>query len=80
MRDLNYQLKQLCRRNRDGSYATQQNRERQLIPMADQLHELGYRAMNARSLKPKHVEALRTPGRKAARPVRFRYATRRSVR
>ena len=58
MRDLNYQLKDLCRRNRDGSYATQQNRERQLSLMADQLHELGYRAMNARSLKPKHVEAL----------------------
>lgn len=58
MRDLNYQLKDLCRRNRDGSYATQQNRERQLSMMADQLHALGYRAMNARSLKPKHVEAL----------------------
>ena len=58
MRDLNYQLKELCRRNRDGSYATQQNRERQLSLIADQLHALGYRAMNARSLKPKHVEAL----------------------
>ncbi len=58
MRDLNYQLKELCRRNRDGGYATQQNRERQLSLVADQLHELGYRAMNARSLKPKHVEAL----------------------
>ena len=58
VRDLNYQLKELCRRNRDGSYATQQNRERQLSLMADQLYELGYRAMNARSLKPKHVEAL----------------------
>ena len=58
MRDLNYQLKQLCRRNRDGSYATQQNRERLLSLMADQLHALGYRAMNAQSLKPKHVEAL----------------------
>jgi site-specific recombinase XerC len=58
VRDLNYQLKQLCRRNRDGSYATQQNRERQLSLMADQLHALGYRAMNVRSLKPKHVEAL----------------------
>jgi site-specific recombinase XerC len=58
VRDLNYQLKELCRRNRDGSYATQQNRERQLGLIADQLHELGYRAMRARSLKPKHVEAL----------------------
>lgn len=58
MRDLNYQLKELCRRNRDGSYATQQNRVRQLSLMADQLHALSYRAMNAQSLKPKHVEAL----------------------
>ena len=27
MRDLNYQLKQLCRRNRDGGYLTRYNRE-----------------------------------------------------
>ena len=27
MRDLNYDLKQLCRHNRDGSYATQADRE-----------------------------------------------------
>lgn len=58
MRDLNYQLKQLCRRNRDGSYATQRNRERLLSLIADQLHALGYRGMGAHSLKPKHVEAL----------------------
>lgn len=58
MRELNYQLKQLCRRNRDGSYRTQADRERQLTLIANQLHALGYRRMNARSLKPKHVEAL----------------------
>mgnify|MGYP000181583951 CR=1 FL=1 len=58
MRDLNYQLKQLCRRNRDGSYATQTNRERLLTRIAEQLHTLGYREMRAHSLKPKHVEAL----------------------
>jgi FKBP-type peptidyl-prolyl cis-trans isomerase 2 len=58
LRDLNYQLKQLCRRNRDGSYATQHNRERLLSLIADQLHVLGYRGMGAHSLKPKHVEAL----------------------
>ena len=34
MRDLNYQLKQLCRRNRDGSYSTQTNRARTLGQMA----------------------------------------------
>ena len=49
VRGLNYQLKKLCRRNRDGSHATQQNRERQLSLMADQLHALGYRAMNTQS-------------------------------
>jgi site-specific recombinase XerD len=58
VRDLNYQLKQLCRRNRDGSHATQRDRERILSLIADQLHTLGFRAMSARSLKPKHVEAL----------------------
>ena len=58
MRDLNYQLKQLCRRNRDGSYATQRNRERMLSLLADQLHGLGYRGMRAQSLRPKHVEGL----------------------
>ena len=58
MRDLNYQLKQLCRRNRDGSFATQHLRERTLTLIANQLHGLGYRHMNSHSLKPKHVEAL----------------------
>ena len=58
MRDLNHQLKQLCRRNRDGSYATQRDRERILSLIADQLHALGFRGMSARSLKPKHIEAL----------------------
>jgi len=45
LRDLNYQLKQLCRRNRDASYATRANRERLLTQIADQLHALGYRGM-----------------------------------
>jgi len=58
VRDLNYQLKQLCRRNRDGGYATQCNRERLLSLIADQLHALGFRNMSAQSLKPKHVEGL----------------------
>ena len=58
MRRLSHQLKQLCKRNRDGSYGTQAERERQLTLMANQLRELGYRDMEAKSLKPKHVEAL----------------------
>ena len=58
MRDLNYQLKDLCRNNRDGSYATQAQRLWMLTLIANQLHELGFRQMNAQSLKPKHIEAL----------------------
>ena len=58
MRDLNYQLKQLCRQCREGSYGTQSKREWMLSQMANQLHELGYRKMTPRSLKPKHIEAL----------------------
>ena len=58
MRDLNYQLKKLCRHCREGAYGTQNKRERMLTLMANQLHALGYRGMAARSLKPKHVESL----------------------
>lgn len=58
MRNLNYQLKALCRQCRVGSYATQVKREYILSLIANQLHELGYRGMTDRSLKPKHVEAL----------------------
>jgi len=58
VRDLNYQLKQLCRRNRDGSYATQAKRMHHLMLIANQLYASGFRGMKARSLKPKHIEAL----------------------
>ena len=58
MRDLNYALKQLCLRNRDGSYGTQAEREYMLNLIANQLQEMGFRHMDARSLKPKHVEKL----------------------
>jgi integrase len=58
MRNLNYQLKQLCQRNRDGSFTTQADRERILYLVANQLVEMGFRQMSADSLRPKHVEAL----------------------
>ncbi|MEX2257145.1 MAG: phage integrase N-terminal domain-containing protein [Woeseia sp.] len=58
MRDLNYQLKQLGQNNRDGSFATQAKRAWLLSQIANQLHELGFRGMQARSLKAKHVRAL----------------------
>src|SRR5436190_18001034 len=50
MRNLNYELKQLCYRNRDGSFATQADRWRMLDLIANQLHELGYKDMGATSL------------------------------
>ncbi len=58
MKKLNYELRQLCERNRDGSYATQEKRLRSLQAIANSLDESGYRKMGAQSLKPKHVDAL----------------------
>ena len=58
MKTLNHNLKQLCRNCKEGSYATQRNRERILTRAANELHGLGYRQMQASSLKPKHIEAL----------------------
>lgn len=58
MRDLNYELKQLCRRNRDGSYATQANRIKILNLIANQLYEEGYKKIHAHDLKGRHVNRL----------------------
>jgi len=58
MDDLTYTLRQLCRRNRDGSHNTQADRIRSLSLVARQLQEGGFRQMKASSLKGKHVQAL----------------------
>ena len=58
MDDLTYTLRQLCRRNRDGSHNTQADRMRSLSLAARQLREAGFRQMKASSLKGKHVQAL----------------------
>ncbi|WP_299775677.1 phage integrase N-terminal domain-containing protein [uncultured Pseudoteredinibacter sp.] len=58
MRKLNFQLKQLCKTSRDGSYTTQSNRHNILQKMAEDLYKLGFRGMQAKSIKQKHVEAL----------------------
>jgi hypothetical protein len=60
MDDLTYELRQLCRRNRDGSHARQADRLGVLTLIGHQLRELGFRQMHASSLKRKHVEALIT--------------------
>lgn len=58
MLDLEYEFKGLCRRNKDGSYMTQAQRQQRLRQIARDLDAIGYRHMHAQSLKPKHVEAL----------------------
>jgi len=45
MDDLTYGLKQLCRRNRDGSHASQADRMSGLMLMARQLREAGFRQL-----------------------------------
>lgn len=59
MRDLNYRLKGICHRNRDGSYSTRSRRWKELNLMANQLHEIGYtRFKDPHKLKGRHVTAL----------------------
>lgn len=58
MDDLTHSLRQLCQRNRDGSHATQADRQGVLTLASRQLREAGFRQMRATSLKGKHVEAL----------------------
>lgn len=55
MDDLTYTLRQLCLPNRDGSHATQADRQRSLCLAVHQLREAGFRQMRAPSLKGKHV-------------------------
>ena len=59
MRDLNFALKELCKRNRDGSFSTQARRAQELDLCARQLHEMGYtRFKDPHKLKGRHVKGL----------------------
>ena len=58
MRDLNHQLKILCSHSHEGSISTRVGRERILSTMAGQLHDLGFKNMEPKSLRAKHVRAL----------------------
>ncbi|MGH8580033.1 MAG: phage integrase N-terminal domain-containing protein [Gammaproteobacteria bacterium] len=57
MRKLNYELKWLCIRNREGGYLTRASRA-DLELIANQLHALGFRNIGLHSLRPKHVQRL----------------------
>lgn len=58
MKDLNFQMKNLCVRNKDGSFATQADRFRSLQLIANQIDELGFKRLQAKNIKEKHVQAL----------------------
>lgn len=59
MDNLTFGLRQLCKNNRDGSYATQAKRLEVLMLVAKQLRQdLGYRHLEKDTLKAKHVYAL----------------------
>ncbi|EAO5526654.1 integrase [Salmonella enterica] len=60
MNKLNYELKNLCKRNHDGAFVTQKNRHNGLQLMADQLQAVGFhtRVMSVHDLKGRHVNRL----------------------
>lgn len=58
MRTLNRDFKLMCQRNRDGSFATQHDRERLLTMVANQLHEDGFKNLRAQGIRTKHIEHL----------------------
>ena len=58
MRQLNFDLKTLQARNRDGAFVTRRDRAYTLAQAANLLHALGFRRLRATGLKRKHVNAL----------------------
>lgn len=57
---LHRDLREICSRNKDGSFATRANREKMLELFADQLAKIGFnvRKMKASDLKGRHINAL----------------------
>jgi hypothetical protein len=73
MRDLNHDFKNLCQCNRDGSFATQHDRESILTLIANQLDEDGFRHLRATGMRSKHIDTWSNAGmRKRSAPGRSR--------
>ena len=58
MRQLNFDLKTLQARHREGAFSTRRDRSYVLDQAAHMLHALGFRRLRATGLKRKHVDAL----------------------
>lgn len=58
MRDLNYQLKELQKTHKEGSFGTRNARKMILNQAANTLHELGYKTLQAKTLKSRHIDAI----------------------
>ena len=58
MHPLVYELKRLCERNREGSYATQANRKDMLMLFGQQLVNAGFHQMHAVDLRGRHIHRL----------------------
>ena len=70
MRQLNYILKGICNRNRDGSYATQKDRQRTLQLVANELHQLGYKHIqHPNNLKARHIFAFVNKWQNSEKPL-----------
>lgn len=58
MRQLNFDLKRLQDRHREGGFVTRRDRSYALAQAANTLHRLGFRRLRATGLRRKHVEEL----------------------
>ena len=58
MRQLNFDLKLLQERRREGGFVTRRDRSYALAQAANTLHDLGFRRLRAAGLRRKHVDAL----------------------
>src|ERR1700730_2103782 len=56
--ELKRSIHQVLLRNKDGSYATQADRQKILIRFAEDLVSLGYGLRHIQGLKTKHVQAI----------------------
>ena len=58
MRQLNFDLKTLQARHREGAFLARRDRSYALNQATHMLHALGFRRLRATGLKRKHVDAL----------------------